>query len=103
MTLNYTPDQDAIIIAMCNANATAAEIGAALGVASNCVYARAKKLDVQPRRLPSGRVGGLERAPACGRCDILLAYAPPGRDGLCGMCVAEGWRVDVETGKTYSV
>lgn len=86
---HYRPNEDAIIVAMCAENKTAAEIGAALGVASNCVFARAKKLKVQPRKLPPGRVAGLERAPVCARCDILLSAAPMGRDGRCGWCLTK--------------
>ena len=82
-------DEDAIVVAMCAADATVAEIAAAVNRDTSYVYACVKRLHVQPRRLPVGRPAGQALRPACARCGVLLARAPAGDDGICGWCIEE--------------
>jgi len=86
----FTRADDDVIRAMCADGATAVEIAAALGERdAETVRHRAWRLKVKPRPLPTWK-GHRDTESRCARCCILLAYAPAGRDGLCGWCSGEG-------------
>jgi len=86
----FTRADDDVIRAMCADGATAVEIAETLGERdAETVRHRAWRLKVKPRPLPTWR-GYKKTELHCTRCAILLAYAPAGRDGLCGWCCGEG-------------
>jgi len=87
---SFSADDDATIRAMCADGKTAVEIADALGERDpETVRHRAWRLKVKPRPLPTWK-GHRDTESRCARCAILLAYAPAGRDGLCGWCSGQG-------------
>lgn len=72
-----------------NRGVSARVIGGLYDCDARAVLGALRRAGVQIQQAGQAQRGGRDESLRCCRCEILLAEAIPGADGMCGYCVEE--------------